>query len=78
MSWSHVCVAWPDEESMYRFGLTCSVLHCLWRHVGSAKSVLCRESFGLIARRPPPLVFRSRCMSLPSKSFGAIFGCVFV
>ncbi|KAF3513832.1 hypothetical protein F2Q69_00009288 [Brassica cretica] len=35
-------------------------------------------SSGLFARRPPPMVFQSRCQSPPLKPFGTTSGCVFV
>ncbi|CAG7896823.1 unnamed protein product [Brassica rapa] len=39
MSLSYVCVAWPEEEQIYRLRLTSSVLQSKRRHVGSTQFV---------------------------------------
>ncbi|KAH0940552.1 hypothetical protein HID58_000189 [Brassica napus] len=59
---------------LYRLRLTESVLHLLRGNVGFVLWSITELALGFFARRPPPMVYRSRCLSPPLKPLGATSG----
>ena len=72
------CVAWPDEEHVVPPALDLYWFFIFSKEMSGLHSVLTPRKLGFFARRPPPEVYRSRCLPPPSKPLGATFGCVFV
>ncbi|KAF3548224.1 hypothetical protein DY000_02005612 [Brassica cretica] len=67
MSLMLCCVAWSDEEHVVPPALDLYWFFIFSKEMSGLHSVLTPRKLGFFARRPPPEVYRSRCLPPPSK-----------